>query len=251
MRVDVLGCAGSRPGGGQACSGYLVTSGSTLILVDAGFGVASRLTGLLDPGDLDAIVVSHRHLDHSIDVLGLFRSLWAGEAVVPVFAAPEVEESLTRLVGDHRRADWDRVLPWTTVTPGDTWRVGDVDLSAFASDHPVPTVSLRIADPSGATLCYSADSGGGADLVDCARGADLFLCEATWQTGTAGDGGDGHLAAADAGRIATDAAVGRLLLTHLRPDLDPATSVAEAAATFAGPVEVARDGDRHDVRVTQ
>lgn len=246
MQLDVVGCAGSGPGAGQACSGYLVSSGSTRILVDAGFGVASRLTGLLDPGDLDAIVVSHRHLDHSIDVLGLFRALWAGEACVPVFAAPEVQELLTRLVGAHRRADWDRVLPWSTVTAGDTWRVGDVDLAAFASDHPVPTVSLRLASPSGVTLAYSADSGGGGDLVDCARDADLFLCEATWQDADAGDTGAGHLTATDAGRIATAAGASRLVLTHLRPHLDPATSTAEAATTFHGPVAVARDGDRFD-----
>ncbi len=244
MQVDVVGCAGSGPGGGQACSGYLVTSGSTRMLVDAGFGVASRVTGLVEPGDLDGIVVSHRHLDHSIDVLGLFRALWAGEAVVPVFAAPEVEESLTRLVGDHGRPDWDRVLPWTTVAAGDTWRVGELEVTAFASDHPVPTVSLRVADASGATLAYSADSGGGAGLVDCAREVDLFLCEATLQAADDDEPDSGHLSAAAAGRVATTARVRRLVLTHLRPHLDPATSVAEAATTWDGPVAIARDGDQ-------
>ncbi len=242
MQLDVVGCAGSQPGGGQACSGYVVRTETTAVLVDCGFGVAAGVTGLLDPVELDAIVVTHRHLDHSIDLLGLFRVLWAGDDVVPVFAADEVEEALTPMVKHDRRPDWERVFPWTTVTAGDAWGIGDLAVEAFAAEHPVPTLSLRLADEAGTTLAYSSDTGG-SGLGDCARDSDLFLCEATWQGEDDDRRGDGHLTAFRAGAIAADAGAARLVLTHLRPHLDPAQSREEASTTFDGPVDVARDGD--------
>lgn len=247
MLLDVVGSAGSQPGGGQACSGYLVRSDTTTVLVDCGFGVAARVTGMVDPAALDAIVVSHRHLDHSIDLLGLFRVLWSGDDVVPVFAAEEVDAALGPLVKPARRPDWERVFPWTTVRADDAWTVGDLALSAHAADHPVPTVSLRVEDAAGAVLAYSADSGGGRDLQACATDADLFLAEATWQGRDEDRRGDGHMTAVRAGAVAAAAGARHLVLTHLRPHLDPRQSVAEAATTFAGPVDVARDGDRHEV----
>lgn len=244
MQLDVLGSAGSQPGAGLNCSGYLVRTEQANVLVDCGFGVASRVTGVLDPTELDAVVVTHRHLDHSIDLLGLFRVMWAGDDEVPVFAADEVEEALVPMVKDDRRPDWERVFPWTTVGPGDTWRIGDLELAAIEADHPVPTVSLRLAQDGGPTLAYSSDTGGGPALEACARDADLFLCEATWQGRDDDRRGDGHLTAIRAGSIAASAEASRLVLTHLRPHLDPDVSRQEAATTFSGPVDVARDGDR-------
>lgn len=247
MRLDVVGCAGSQPGEGQACSGYLVTADTTRILVDCGFGVAARLTGLVDPARLDGIVITHRHLDHAIDLLGLFRVLWAGDDVVPVFAADEVQEALLPLVKQARRPDWERVFPWTTVADGDTWDVGGVALTAVLADHPVPTVSVRLVGADGTAMAYSSDTGGDAALVTCAADSDLFLCEATWQGSDDDRRGDGHLTARRAGAIATRARASRLVLTHLRPHLVPDESVAEACQTFDGPVDVARDGDTFEV----
>lgn len=246
MRLEVVGSAGSQPGGGQACSGYLVSTDTTNVLLDCGFGVAARLTGVLDPTHLDAVVITHRHLDHSIDLLGLFRVLWAGDDVIPVFAAADVAESLEVMVKPRRRPDWDRVLPWTTVAAGDRWDVGDLAFEAFDSDHPVPTVSLRLRDGSGTTMAYSSDTGGGADLYACALDVDLFLCEATWQGAADDRRGDGHLTAAEAGAIASAAGVARLVLTHLRPHLDPDQSLDEAGTSYSGPLGVARDGDVHE-----
>ena len=242
MQVRVIGCSGSQPGRGQACSGYLVSTSTTRVLIDCGFGVAARLTGLLDPADLDAIVVTHRHLDHSIDLLGLFRVLWAGEGVVAVHAAAEVDDALLPMVHDHRRDDWERICPWTTVSPGDTWTIGDLDVVAHASDHRVPTVSLRLQGPDGASIAYSSDSGGDDELVACARDVDLLLAEATWQGRDDERRGDGHMTATRAARIAVAAGARSLVLTHLRPELDPAVSRAEASAVYDAAVVVARDG---------
>lgn len=247
MRCMVLGAAGSRPGNGEPCSGYLVSTDTTTILVDCGFGVASAVTGLMDVTDLDAVVVTHRHLDHCVDVLGLYAVLRRRDVHIPVHAAPEVEESLTAMITPHRRDEWRSRLPMTTLEAGDVVQVGDLEVAAHASDHPPPTVSLRLTDGDGAVLAYSSDSGGGGDLAACLRDADVALVEASWQERGDDRWGDGHMTAARAGEVAHGAGVRDLVLTHLRPHLDPQHSLAEAAAHFDGPLRVARPGMALDV----
>jgi ribonuclease BN (tRNA processing enzyme) len=242
MRCDVLGATGSRPGRGMACSGYLVTTDATRVLVDCGFGVATALTGRMDPADLDAIVVTHRHLDHCIDLLGVYAALRRTASSVPVLAAPEVEETVGRIITDNRLEEWRSRLPMTLFDAGDVVTVGDLTIAAHASDHPVPTVSLRLTDATGAVLAYSSDSGGGADLMACAAGADVLLAEASWQVDDQDRLGDGHMTALQAAEVARDAGAAWLVLTHLRPHLDPARSAAEAATAFGGPITVATDG---------
>lgn len=242
MRCDVLGATGSRPGRGRACSGYLVSTPTTTVLVDCGFGVATALTGRMDPVDLDAIVVTHRHLDHCIDLLGVYAVLRRTTDSVVVYAAPEVEETLGRIITDNRQDQWRARLPMTLFDAGDTVDIGDLTITAHASDHPVPTISLRITDATGAVLAYSSDSGGGGDLAGCAAGADVLLSEASWQVDDHDRLGDGHMTALQAAEVARDAGVGRLVLTHLRPHLDPARSVAEAATAYDGPIVVATEG---------
>ena len=86
-------------------------------------------------------------------------------------------------------------------------------------------------------MAYSADTGTGSDLVDLAAGANTLVAEATFQ------GQDKpaphHLTATEAGEIAREAGVERLILTHLLPTLDPQRSIAEAAVVFGGDVMVA------------
>ena len=94
----------------------------------------------------------------------------------------------------------------------------------------------------GRRLVYSADTGPGGDLAALAAGADLLLCEASLASGPGPQSWPYHLSAAEAGALAREAGVGRLLLTHLAPMLDPARSVAEAAEAFGGPVEWAAPG---------
>ena len=124
MHCDVLGATGSQPGRGRACSGYLVTSGDTTVLVDCGFGVATALTGRMDPADLDAIIITHRHLDHAIDLLGIWAVLRRSDAQIPVHVADEVQETVLAMVTPHRRERFRQRLPMSTLRAGDATSVG-------------------------------------------------------------------------------------------------------------------------------
>jgi ribonuclease BN (tRNA processing enzyme) len=243
--LHVLGSAGSHAGRDRVCSGYLLESGGTRLLVDCGNGASATLQRFCDFDDLDGIVITHRHVDHCIDLIGMFYALRFhedGHQTVRLYAAPEVHDMLTGLLSDDSAFAFNEVFHHVPIRAGDHFRVGDFDITCYPSVHPVPTVSLRIA-AGGRCLTYSSDSAGGPDLVAAAEGCDLFLCEATWQ----GDGSDLppdiHLTATEAGEFARMVGVPRLMITHVLGSLDPGRSVEEASKAFGGDVELAVQGE--------
>ena len=243
MELTVLGSSGSHTGPGRACSGYLLQTAGTRILLDAGNGSTANLQRVVALRDLDAVVISHRHVDHCVDLVGVFYALRFDRSFdrkLPLYAASEVRDTLTALLSGDAAQQFDDVFDHQEVAGGDRVEVGDVELTFVDSVHPPPTVSVRVA-ADGRVLTYSADSAGGEALVNAARGADLFLCEATWQGDASEYPTDLHLTAREAGRIAARAGVHHLVLTHVAGSLDPATSVLEARETFPGTVESAID----------
>lgn len=243
IALTVLGSAGSHTGVGRVCSGYLVEAAGTRVLLDAGNGATANLQTLLPVRDLDAMVISHRHIDHCIDVISCYYNLRfdaAREERMPLYAAAEVHELLTGLLSNDSPLPFDDVFAHQQVGHGDELTVGGLTLRFARSWHPVPTVSTRI-EVEGVSLVYSGDSAGGPDLVDLAEGADLLLIDATW-TGDPAQYPEGiHLTAGEAGRIAAAAGVRRLVLTHLAGATDRKLALAEAQGSFEGPVELADD----------
>lgn len=249
LALTVLGCAGSHPGVGRACSGYLVRSGDTSVLLDAGNGSTANLQRFVGFADLDAIAISHRHVDHCIDLVGAYYALKFGPAAgirIPVYGAPEVGEALAGFMQRDTALELADVFTVETVVGGDQRQVGPMRLSFADAVHLTPAISTRI-EVDGHTLVYSGDTSGGPELVEIARGADLFLCEATW-AGDLEDYPPGiHLTGRAAAQIANEAEVGRLLLTHVIGATDRDQLLAEARKVFDGPVELAEDLDVHVV----
>lgn len=243
LELTVLGSSGSHTGPGRACSGYLLRAGDTQVMLDCGNGSTANLQRHTDFADLDAVVISHRHVDHCIDLVGMFYLLkfhHDGPKQVDLYAHPGVIDLLTGVLSGDSAMQFREVFRIHDIAPGDRFSVGALDFELFASSHPVPTVSARIT-AGDAVLAYSADSAGGPDLLRCARGADLFLCEATWQ-GEPEDWPEGiHLTASQAGRLATEAGIDRLVLTHLLGSIDRERSLEEARRTFTGELALADD----------
>jgi ribonuclease BN (tRNA processing enzyme) len=118
--------------------------------------------------------------------------------------------------------------------------IGDLRLTPFAVSHGIPTFGCRAESDHG-VLAYSSDSGPCDALAELARNADLFVCESFVSLPGASER-ETVMTPEQAGSIATAANARSLLLTHLHPDADPATTVARARATFGGPVEAAEQG---------
>lgn len=241
MELRVLGANGTYPTAGRPAAGYLVSHGGSSVWIDTGTGTLLALQELMDPADLDAIVVSHVHADHSSDLFPAYHYLRFGPTPrtgIALFVPEGAAERLSAYVdpaGSSFATTFDVIVP----RPGDWHDVGALRLAFGRADHPVPTLLVR-AEAGGRSLAYTADTGTGCDLAGFAGGSNTLLAEATFQGSE--KPADHHLTATEAGKIATAAGVERLILTHILPSLDPVRSIEEAAAGFRGDVMAAAPG---------
>jgi ribonuclease BN (tRNA processing enzyme) len=237
MTVTVLGCSGSYPGPGEACSGYLVRTDRTTLWVDAGSGTLANLQRHVRLGDVDAVLLSHEHPDHWLDIHGYYvASKWYEPRDTVVVYAPAG-------LRDHAYYT-EAPLQWLDVTGGDTVRIGDVDVTFARTDHGPETLAMRF-EGAGRTLGYSADTGPEWSLEALGPGLDLALCEAG--LAPQDEGRLQHMSARQAGRSARDAGASRLVLTHLAPGLDATQSRLDGAEAYGGDVEVAAVHTEYEV----
>ena len=240
MELTVLGCSGSfgAPAGG-ACSGYLIrTTGATLWL-DCGNGTLANLQRHVAVDDVTAVIVTHWHPDHCVDLYGLHVLLKYGleRRGLPVFGPEGLEHRLGTLVD----GDWGGVFTWTAVGDGDAATVADCGLRFSRTAHPPPTTAVELS-ADGKRLVYTADTGPDWSPEVFGPGADLILSEATFQRDNEGTGI--HLSARQAGEAARAAGARRLMLTHLWPGLDPTASVVEGSEAFGRDVLLAAPHQR-------
>jgi ribonuclease BN (tRNA processing enzyme) len=233
VELTVLGCSGSygAPAGG-ACSGYLLRAGDANIWMDCGNGSFANLQRHINPAELTAVVITHSHPDHCVDLLGLHVMYKYGLVMhgLPVFAPEEVERKLGAMV------DWTDTFAWKYVGDGDEVDVLDTHMRFASTDHPLPTVAIDI-EQGGKRLVYTADTGPLWSVEHFRPGADLVLSEATYMHDDIRVAI--HLSARQAGEAARAARARRLMLTHLWPTVDPVASAEEGGEAFGQAVTLA------------
>ena len=241
LSITVLGCSGSYAGPGEACSGYLVRSPGATVVVDLGSGTLANLQSHVDVADLDALVLSHEHPDHWLDLPILrnaMRYLLELDGLA-VYGTRSTERAARRLVGEL-----EPTLAWQPVDATSTIEVGDQRLRLSVTDHPVETLAVRV-EAGGRTALYSADTGPGWDPGALGERVDLLLCEATLPISD--EGRIPHLSGRQAGALASAVGAGHLVLTHVSPGVDDDQQRRDAEAAFAGRVSVARSHATYDV----
>jgi ribonuclease BN (tRNA processing enzyme) len=240
VELTVLGSSGTWPGPGRATCGYLVSHEGAHLWLDAGSGTFARLQQRIRVDQITGIVISHGHPDHFSDILMCFyarRYGGLGDPGLPVYSPPDFTDKCALLVAEEGMKVLYEDFAFTTVRDGDRFTIGPFSIEAIEMVHVgVEALGYRI-EAGGVTLGYSGDAGPSTNLVEVARDADLFLCEATYQN--ASTQFPFHSSARQAGEHATKAGAKRLMLTHIVPTLDPAVSVAEASEVFDGPVSAA------------
>jgi ribonuclease BN (tRNA processing enzyme) len=248
MRLTVLGCSGTFPGPDSPCSGYLVEHDGFRLVLDFGNGVLGQLQRHVDLRDIDAIYISHLHADHCLDLIPLsYARRYHPQGTptrLPVHGPPGIFGRLFHSYEDNPEDGLLDVFDFVEAFPG-TKRIGPFEVTAAVMNHPVESHGLRLT-AGGRTLVYSADSAVSDALVELARDADLFLCEASWPSEPTPPP-DLHLTGREAGEHATRAGARRLVLTHVMPFHDPAVLLAEAKETWAGPLELAHCGATYEV----
>jgi ribonuclease BN (tRNA processing enzyme) len=250
VRLHVLGSNGTYPSPGRPASGYAVEHSSTLIWMDAGPGTFAALWDRFDLGSVTAVIASHEHPDHCLDLIAGYHAMAFGPTgypTIPVYCPQGVIDRIRGFVGAGDGGHViDSVYEFRAVADGDRVEIGDISVLFRITDHSVPTVGCRL-EAGERSLAYSADTGAAGDWQGIAEDVDLFLCEASYQ-GQAGDHPYAqHLTAGQAGSIAREQRAKRLMLTHIPPHLDTSVSVAEAESTFDRPVAAAVPGSDHQI----
>lgn len=252
MKLTVLGCSGSVPGPDSPASGYLIEAEGYRLLLDLGHGAFGALQRYVQPSDVDAIVISHLHADHCIDLTAYIVALRYGRAGYGC-SSPDRRIPLVGVAGtrDRLEAAYDPLARklslheiFTFATPA-AGELGPFRMSYAPMNHPTPTNAIRV-EHGGRSLVYSADTGECPELVRLAEGADVLLCEAS----VAADEElipDLHLTGQMAGEHAQKAGVERLIVTHVPPWNSVQAAVDDAATAFHGPIEAARPGAQFEV----
>jgi ribonuclease BN (tRNA processing enzyme) len=235
LTVTVLGCSGTYATEGNACSGYLVRSDTTVLWLDAGPGTLANLQRHVALPDVDAVVISHSHPDHWLE-LPVLRNAWRYRFHVQgkrVLATAETQE-----MANHISGATSPTFVWETIDDGHRAVIGDLALRFSGTDHPVTTMGVRI-EHEGRILGYTADTGPDwtlAKLDDEGAGFDLALCEATLEPQE--ERSVQHCSARQAATMAKSAGVRHLVLTHLMEHTEGARR-REAEAVFDGPISIA------------
>lgn len=252
MKLTVLGCSGSMPGPDSPASGYLLEAEGYRLVLDLGHGAFGALQRYVDPAEVDAIVVSHLHADHCIDLTAYIVALRYGASqyrlsgpagrialIGPAGTRDRLEaayDPLARKLGLHE------LFGFATPVGGE---LGPFAVSFARVNHPVPTTAVRFTHGD-RTLVYSADTGESDALVTLADGADVLLCEASFGPDDTYIPGL-HLTGKQAGEHADRAGVERLIVTHVPPWGSRQDAADEAATAFAGPVEIAQPGAQYEI----
>lgn len=253
MRVTVLGVGPAFPKKGGATSGYLVTSNGTAVLVDCGTGVVSNLQRHVDYHQVTAIIISHMHADHFLDLIpyryGLKYAPYDGHGTRPrLYLPPGGCSILKQVVTPFSEVPdfFGDVFQVAEYDPDAPLRVGDLAITFARTRHPVPAYAMSI-ETRGRRLAYSADSAPSESLVTVAHNADLFICEAGLQRRDQDAPCGAHLTPSEAGTLAARAGVKRLLLTHLWQEFDEDQTLREARDAFGGPVDLAMENATYEV----
>ena len=264
MKITVLGKSPAWQDAGGACSGYLIEERETAVLLDCGNGVFAELRERIDYVDVDAVVISHLHADHFLDLVPYSYALLLTprQQPVPVAGHPGTDNpARPRLIAPAGARSFFRSVVGCWGDEGlieEAFSIEEYDRDSrveigplVASFAPVPhfirthAISFRVdGDPRRFT--YSADCRPCDELVEFAHETDLLFVEATLprpeRTGIRG-----HLTPGEAGDHARRAGAKRVVLTHISDELDAEWVREQASEAFGRPVDVARAGDVYEL----
>ncbi len=238
MKLHVLGVSGPFPESNGATSGYLAEAGDTLLQLDFGSGVLARLTALMPPESLTAILLSHWHYDHTADLTVLLYRLAAAGKTLQVFAPADPSSPIREIVA---AAPCFRL---TDVSPGDVLSLGSCTVRVGEARHPVPAVGYRI-ESEGRTLGYTGDTNTLPSLESFFRGSSLLLADGLFPSENWAENLP-HLSAVLAADLASACGAGQLVLTHLNPVFEPRMLLREAQSRHPN-VSLAVPGTTLDV----
>lgn len=257
MKLTVIGCTGSMSGPQSAASCYLVQARgydpacgaerTWNVVLDLGPGSFGALWQHIDPADLDAVVFSHCHADHMGDVISLHvHRRWGparGRAPLLLAGTSNLLDRIRQIDGCPPEEDYALDFRIETLIAGEPLECGPLRLTPVEGWHSVASFGVRVEGPAErdakmrVSMFYTGDTDFCQPMVEGARGVDLLLSEAGF---TCEDEVEGiHMNGVKVGRLASEAGVGQLVVTHIQPWTAPSVVIDEVRQTWAGPLDVA------------
>ncbi len=244
MKLTVLGSSGTYPRPGGACNGFLIQDVETNVVLDLGNGCLSNLLKVVDFTELDAVVITHMHIDHFGDLYPLFYALrfhteepWGLRVLMPEGGL----RLMGCILGEDSREYLPRVFCEEPISADYLGEVGDMRLTFFPTCHPAEGYCVRLEGRDW-KIAYSADTAPCPGLEAAAAGVDMFICEATLPASHSEEASHGHMTSIQAGEAAASAGVQWLMLTHIWPTFDPQDILDEVRGVYQGKVTLAREG---------
>ena len=235
----------------MGCAGLLVQTGTTRIVLDLGPGTLPELRKHADFRALDAVIVSHMHVDHVLDLLALRHALAynpvPAPAPIPVWLPPGGSEMLSAATAPFDACDepgrFAATVQIAEYDPARPLPIGDAVITFAPAVHYLPAWAMRVQAPGGRDLGYTGDTGPAAPLAAFFRDVGVLVAEATLlEPGDEPVAARGSLTAAEAGALAAAAVAETLVLTHIWEERGFASAREQAATTFSGRIELASPG---------
>ena len=250
MQLTVLGGSAASPNTGAGCAGFLVQGGETTIVLDLGPGTLPELRKHADFRTLSAVIISHMHVDHVLDLIALRHALAynpiPAPVPIPVWLPPGGTELLAQVTAPFDLCD-DPGTFTSTVTvreydPAHLLRIGNLEVRFQRTVHILPAWAMRVCAPEG-DLGYTADGGPNSQWDNLFDGVRVLIAEATLlKPGTQPESQRGSLTALEAGELAQRCSAGTLLLAHMWEERGFEAAHQQAASVYPGDILLARPG---------
>ena len=250
MKLTVLGGSAASPNAGMGCAGLLVETGRTRLVLDLGPGTLPELRRHTDFRTLDAVVITHMHVDHVLDLLALRHALAynpvSAPGPIPLWLPPGGAELLAKVTAPFDACDKPGRFAATVAVaeydPAQPLAIGDAVVTFAPTVHYIPAWAIRVHATGAGALGYTGDTGPAANLAPFFTGVEVLVAEASLlDSGSRPVAERGSLTAAEAGVLASTCGAHTLVLTHLWEERG-FTAARDQAAAFPGRLELATPG---------
>ncbi|AKL95839.1 beta-lactamase domain-containing protein [Clostridium aceticum] len=240
MKLTVLGCYGPYPKAGGSCSGYLLESEETKILIDCGNGVLSKLLNYCnDLNKLDAIFISHMHPDHMSDLMVMRYAINIKQMFgklkqpIPIYLPASPQE-------EYDRIQYQGAFVRNIIHEGTEISINNMKVTFKKTDHPLECYAMAF-EKDNKKFVYSGDTKYFDGFIDFVKGSNLLLCEANILHKYMNENVP-HLSGRQVGEIAVKADLQRVILTHFLPEISVAELLEETKEVFPHMLQIAEEG---------